>query len=83
MIKDHVISNKWATAINLFNATTEEEFDTLEVFRSWYLKANTIEDVPQPYRGWVENGLPKRYLKQTGLQKGTVTPKFSIEEDGD
>lgn len=80
MIKDHVISIKWATAINTFDIKKSEDLDTLQEFRAWYNKADTIEDVPQPYRGWVENGLPKRYTKQTGLQKGTVTPEFSIEE---
>jgi hypothetical protein len=80
MIRDHVISVKWATAVNDFNIQSPEDMDTLQEFRSWYLKAKSIKEVPQPFRSWVLNGLPARYSRQEQIQKGTVTPKFSIEE---
>lgn len=82
MIKDHVISIKWAAAINNFDIKKSEDMDTLEEFRSWYTKANTIDQVPQPYRDWVIKGLPVKHQRSQSVI-GTVTPQFSIEEDED
>jgi hypothetical protein len=64
MITDKVISLKWATAINEFDIKKPEDVEILAEFRSWYTKALTISEVPQPYRGWVQNGLPAKH-KQT------------------
>jgi hypothetical protein len=63
MIKDHVISIKWAAVINNFDIKKPEDLDTLQEFKSWYTKAETIEEVPQPYRGWVLNGLPAKHKR--------------------
>jgi hypothetical protein len=80
MIKDPAISVKWSVAINNFEVKTDKDADILQEFRSWYLKAKTIQDVPQPYRSWVEKGLP---AKHRSSNLGTVTPKFSVIEDED
>lgn len=61
MITNQVISIKWATAINEFDIKKPEDLDTLTVFRSWYTKASSIDDVPQPYKGWVLDGLPAKF----------------------
>jgi hypothetical protein len=63
MIKDHVISVKWATAVNEFEIKKPEDLETLAEFRSWYTKASSIDDVPQPYKGWVLNGLPAKHQR--------------------
>jgi hypothetical protein len=63
MITDKVISLKWATTINEFDIKKPEDLDTLAEFRSWYTKASSIDDVPQPYRSWVENGLPTKHKR--------------------
>lgn len=63
MITDHVISVKWATAINEFEIKKVEDLETLAIFRSWYTKASSISEVPQPYRNWVENGLPPKHKR--------------------
>lgn len=74
MITDHVISVKWATAINEFDIKKPEDLDTLAEFRSWYTKASSIDDVPQPYRGWVLNGLPTKlkHVKTDGKMEGVT-----------
>ena len=61
MITDHVISIKWATAINSFKINKIEDVEVLDEFRDWYTKASSINEVPQPYRNWVLNGLPEKY----------------------
>lgn len=63
MITDHVVSVKWATAINDFDIKKPEDLQTLVEFRSWYTKASSIADVPQPYRNWVLNGLPAKHQR--------------------
>jgi hypothetical protein len=63
MITDNVISIKWATAINMFTINNIEDAKLLDEFRDWYTKASSINEVPQPYRNWVLNGLPEKYLK--------------------
>lgn len=63
MITDHVISVKWATAINEFEIKKVEDLEIFATFRSWYTKASSISEVPQPYRGWVENGLPPKHKR--------------------
>jgi hypothetical protein len=74
MITNHVISIKWATAINEFDIKKPEDLDTLAEFRSWYTKASSIDDVPQPYKGWVLNGLPAKlkHLKTDGKVEGVT-----------
>jgi hypothetical protein len=61
MITDHVISIKWATAINSFQINKIEDAEVLDEFRDWYTKASSINEVPQPYRNWVLKGLPEKY----------------------
>ena len=61
MITDNVISIKWATAINMFTINNIEDAKLLDEFRDWYTKASSINEVPQPYRNWVLNGLPEKY----------------------
>lgn len=63
MITNPAISVKWATAINQFDIKKSEDLETFSTFRSWFMKASTIEEVPQPYRGWVENGLPPKHKR--------------------
>ena len=63
MITDHIVSVKWATAVNNFNIKKPEDLETVAEFRAWYTKASSIDDVPQPYKGWVLNGLPAKYQK--------------------
>lgn len=82
MIKDPAISVKWSNAINAFEVRTFDDANTLQEFRDWYLRAKTIQEVPQPYRSWVEKGLPAKYQRPNSVI-GTVAPKFSIEEDED
>jgi hypothetical protein len=60
MITDQVISIKWAKALNEFDIKKPEDLDTLAEFRSWYTKASSIDDVPQPYQRWVLDGLPAK-----------------------
>jgi hypothetical protein len=79
MIKNHVISVKWAAAVNAFEIKKPEDLDILEEFRNWYTKADSISQVPQPYKDWVLFGLPQKHLRPESVI-GTVTPKFSIEE---
>lgn len=69
MITDHVISIKWATAINSFKVNKIEDAEVLDQFRDWYLKASSIDEVPQPYRNWVLTGLPAKYTKQTQIKE--------------
>jgi hypothetical protein len=63
MIMDNVISIKWATAINMFDIKSIKDIETLDEFRDWYTKASSIDEVPQPYKNWVLNGLPEKYKK--------------------
>jgi hypothetical protein len=74
MITDHVISAKWATAINEFDIKKPEDLNTLAEFRFWYTKATSIDDVPQPYKGWVLNGLPAKlkHFKTDGKVEGVT-----------
>jgi len=69
MITDHVISIKWATAINSFKVNKTEDVEVLDQFRDWYLKASSIDEVPQPYKNWVLKGLPAQYSKQTPIKE--------------
>lgn len=68
MITDHVISIKWAAAINTFDIKEYEDLAILDQFRSWYTKASSIDEVPEPYKGWVLNGLPDKYKKRKEME---------------
>lgn len=68
MITDHVISIKWATAINTFDIKEYEDLALLNQFRSWYTKASSIDEVPEPFKGWVLNGLPDKHKKRKEIE---------------
>lgn len=64
MITDHVISVKWAAALNMFDIKSIKDMQTLDEFRSWYTKASSIDEVPEPYKTWVISGLPPELRKE-------------------
>ena len=68
MITNHVISVKWATAVNAFDIKEYEDIATLSEFRFWYTKASSIEEVPEPYKSWVLNGLPDKHKKRNQME---------------
>ena len=69
MITNHVISIKWATAINMFKVNSIEDAKLLDEFRDWYLKASSIDEVPQHYRDWALKGLPIEHTRQTKIKE--------------
>lgn len=64
MITEKIVSVKWATAVSQFDIKSPEDLDLLSQFKDWYTKADSIEEVPQPFKGWVENGLPAKHKRK-------------------